>query len=234
MNRYPCFLLAACLFLYSTAEQARAGLFVPGSAFTVDVTNDPFGNNFTGTVSLTGGPTTIDNGLLTVSETITPVNGSTAWIEFDFNATSKVLAGTPQNNWEIKVSNIQTAEPTTLTSFFSFFDVNGVSTAFPFGGHIVITTNPLTGVGNVSLGVINPPYTYSKSQTLFADIDPFDQGPTNFGTDPSNTPSGFSIAGEYVVEPGFSAVPEPSSLALCTVGLISLAGGRSWRRKRVA
>jgi hypothetical protein len=233
MRCYPYFLLVVCLFLASSADQARAGLFVPGSSFTVDVTNDPLGNNFSGTVPLTGGPTTIDHGLLTVSETITPVNASTAWIEFDFNATGNVLVGKPSNNWEIKVSNIQTTAPTTLTSFFGFFDVNGVSTPFPFGG-TTITTNPLTGVGNVYLGVVHPPYTYSTSQSLFANIDPFNQGPTNFGTNSSNTPSGFSIAGEYVLQPGVASVPEPSSLALCTVGLLSLAGGSWWRRKRVA
>src|SRR5512135_3580719 len=65
---------------------ARAAVILPGGTFDVAISNDPSGGDFSQSgIPLSTSPTPIDNGLLTVSELIQPVNASTDWIQFTFS-----------------------------------------------------------------------------------------------------------------------------------------------------
>ena len=77
---------ATCLFPLVAGENLQAGLFQVGSTFTVSITNAPSGANLSAVpVSLTPGtPTLIDNGNLSVSESIIPVSSNQEWIDVSF------------------------------------------------------------------------------------------------------------------------------------------------------
>jgi hypothetical protein len=184
----------------------------------MSVDNDPVGAFFNGSVTPSlGGQVVFDNGRLTLSESITQVNANSAWAVFHVNATNgQALVGNPAAHFNITISGIQT-NPATLFSFFAGFDVNGVDDPFPFST-TTIGPNPITGTGSVANGVIPPAnYSFITSQQLYADLNPYDQGPKNFGNSPENTPTGFTIGGLYQLQT--SAVPEPSSLTLVGVGV---------------
>src|SRR5262249_35567643 len=154
-----------------------------------------------GTVTpVLGSPVTFDNGRLTLTETIVPVSATSAWAVFDVRATGSLpLAGNRGSHFNIRISDIQTNLATPL-QFFVGFDVNGTPDPFPFGG-FVLGPNPITGTGNVANKSLDPSeYSYMTSQFLFADINPYGQGPTNYNDTPANTPTGFTIAGRYLLQ----------------------------------
>jgi hypothetical protein len=165
---------------------------------------------------------------LALTETIVPENSSTAWAVFDVRATGSLpLAGNPSAHWNITISGIQT-QPATLIRFFAGFDVNGTPDPYPFPG-TTIGPNPITGTGSVANGTVDPSnFSFMTSQQLFADLPPFNLPPNHFGDTPANTPTGFTIGGEYQLQ----AVPEPTGITLCvlagTAGLF-----RAWRRRSV-
>jgi hypothetical protein len=224
MLRVLCFALAVAAVFCLISPDLHAGVVVPGSTFTITGSDDPSANSFTSTATLNGGPTLIDNGLLSVTETITSINPTTDWVQFTFTTTSGgSLAGDPSAFWEIQVSNIQTSKPSALAAYFTYFSLNGTaeSPIYPFFGGAVVEPDPLNpSVGPVWGATISPPYTnLSSSQTLYAYITPW-----TFGEDGGINPSsnGLTLAGEYVVPS--SAVPEPASLATVAVGLLGLTG----------
>jgi hypothetical protein len=232
-------LLAVCGALCVGGANARADVIDTSGSVTITGNDDPGSGSFSSTVSLASllaGPTAIDGGQLLASATITPVSSSSAWLQFDFETTNPEfrppLAGTPGGNWGITVSGIQTTNPAALTAFFNFFA--GTSTLFPFGG-TTFFTNPITGSGTVDGAFFSPPFSFSTSQSLFAFIDPFNQGGV-FDSSPDTTPNGFSIAGQYTLQfapPPPPSVPEPSTLAMLTFSVMGLAAWR-WRQRSSA
>jgi hypothetical protein len=226
MNRRFVVPAALALLLGGSVEKVRAGSVVMPGAVTISVTDDPAGGSFTGTVTPSAGGTVFDNGLLTLSETITPVNATSAWAVFHVNTTAgQPLVGSPAGYFDITISGIQT-KPAALTAAFIGFDVNGTDDSFPFPGSTT-GPNPITGTGSVANYVYSPPYTSNTSQYLFATISPYDQGPTDFGNSPSNTPTGYTIGGLYALQ---TAVPEPGSLTLAGLAAVGFAV-RTWRRR---
>jgi hypothetical protein len=229
MRKRSSLILAAALALVVTSGRVVAGPVITPGPVNVSIQDDPAGASFDGTVTpVLGSPVTFDNGRLTLTETIVPVNSTTAWAVFDINATGALpLAGSGSSHFNITISGIQTA-PAALTQFFTGFTVNGTPDPFPFPG-FPIGPNPITGTGSVSNGTIDPVnYSFQTSQQLYADIDPFDQGPANFNDSPANTPTEMIIGGKYVLQ---SAVPEPSGLMLA--GLAAGWALRAWRRRSV-
>ncbi len=215
-------LLMACGVLFTGSERARADLFLPSSSVNFTGDDDPNGGSYNSTVSLSSllAGTTIDGGLLNASATITPVNSSSAWIQFNLTTVSGgQLAGSPGGSWDFHV-NFSAAAPAADPEFFLYFPTtSGGTTYFPFPGGTPVT-NPITGSGTVLLGVNNPPYVYSTSESLFANIGPFNESPTFFETgNPSQTPNGLSFAGLYVLQSP-PAVPEASSLVLLAIAAV--------------
>jgi PEP-CTERM motif len=226
MKRLVLTLATAALLSCGTVRQVHAGSVVtPGGQVNVTDDNDPLGNSFSGSVNASTSPVSFDNGLLTLTETITPVNATSAWVVFHINATNGLpLVGNPSGFADISINGIPTQSSVAFGKFFTGYDVNGVDDPFPFPVTGSIGPNPITGTGSVFNGTLDPP---SFSQTLFADIDPYNQGPTNYGNSPSNTPTGFTIGALYAVQ---TAVPEPGSLTLAGLATAGLAF-RTWRRR---
>jgi hypothetical protein len=196
---------------------------------TVSVQDDPAGASFNGSVTpVLGSPVLFDNGRLQLTETIVPVNSSNAWAVFDVRTPGgQPLAANRNDHFNITISGIQT-QKATLAQFFTGFDVNGTPDPFPFGG-TTFGPNPITGTGNVANGILNPSqYSYVTSQYLYADLNPYGQGPTNYNGTPGTTPTGFTIGGRYLLQA--SAVPEPGGLALAGLAVAGWAA-RAWRRR---
>lgn len=210
---------------------ARAGAILPGGTFDVAITNDPSGGDFSQSgIPLSTNPTPIDNGLLTVSELIRPVNASTDWIQFTFSATNgRPLVGDPASNWQYEISNIQTTGPSIkLQQFNTFVDASGTATPFPFEGNST-TTNPIPGQPSpVSLHTFSPPSSFIGLDFI---IDPFNSPPTNFGNGGS-TPTEF-IAGAQFQLSGVSTVPEPATWVMTGTAALAVLSYRWYRRKRV-
>jgi hypothetical protein len=223
-------ILALTLAAWGPGAKARAGFVViPGAPFTLAVSNDPSGGNFSGTITPAGNgvPLTFDNGLLTISETITPVSGTSAWVSFDIRTTSGgPIVGNPAANWEIQLTDLQTM-PAALLTVFEYFLIDGQEVpGYPFP-NFSPATNPITGIGMVGIDTPPPPYTFSTSQTTLGYIDPFDGG-GYLGTGPNNTPTGFGFGSLYFLQT--TAAPEPASLTLLGLGAAVL-GLRAWRKR---
>ena len=116
-------LLMACGVLFTGSERARADLFLPSSSVNFTGDDDPNGGSYNSTVSLSSllAGTTIDGGLLNASATITPVNSSSAWIQFNLTTVSGgQLAGSPGGSWDFHVNFSAAAQRQTQSSSSTF------------------------------------------------------------------------------------------------------------------
>ena len=245
MKRQSCFLLTAAVLVCLAARPVRADLFAPGTSFTITGTN--FVTDFSQTIPLANGTYSVDNGLMTVTETIVPVNSTQEWLVLDFNTISGgSVAGNINAYWDFSDSGVQFTEPWRFMNYFSYWTTDGVATPniVPFGGGGlgVVNPNPLDpALGEVFGGVPNQIYPSGSSPTYTSDLtqpsfDLDDVSPFSFVTNGNvpTTVNGFVAALEFEGAQPFTSTPEPSSLALCTIGLCTLAGGSWWRRRRVA
>src|SRR5690242_10459137 len=103
-------LTAVSLLSLGSAGQAGAGVFNTSVPFNVSIIYVLLGNNFpTNFVPLTGGPTSKDNGLLDVTETITPTGPLSAIIQFTLTTTNNaLLAGNLAGFWQTQISGFET------------------------------------------------------------------------------------------------------------------------------
>jgi hypothetical protein len=227
MKRLVACVAAGSVMLSCLSGRAEAGpVVIPDAPVTINLSDDPIGGSFSGTVTPSAGGTLFDNGLLTLSESITTVSPTSAWAVFHVSATGgQPLVGNSSGGFNIVISGIQTA-PAAFIAAFTGFDVNGVDDPFPFPG-TTLGPNPITGTGSVANQVFSPPYTITTSQQFGTNIDPYNQGPANFGDSPSNTPTGYTAGALYAVE---SVVPEPGSLTLAGLAAAGFAV-RTWRRR---
>jgi hypothetical protein len=210
-------------------ELARAGGIIDTSSpFTLSIDNDPLGNNFTASIPYSTTPTTTDSGILQISELIDPVNASTVWIQFTLSTTTGApLVGQPGSYWQSFIENITTTAPTTLTAFFTtFVQADGTVTPFPFDTGTIIPNNPIPGqVGPVLYGTASQgPLT---SQYLYAEMYPFNQDPTDFGS-----PGGLPVPTTWIIGGEFqlTSVPEPAGSVLLLLGVVG-AGGYTLRAR---
>jgi hypothetical protein len=131
-------------------------------------------------------------------------------------------------------------QPGQLTPFQMAFSPSGF---LPGEGSLLFVSIRGSTQGGGTLGDV---LAYDSNGTLVASLrtdlglSSFDPRGLLFIPDPSN-PSQTDLlisdasSGRILLfaPQAFTATPEPSSLALCTAGLLSLVGGRWWRRKRV-
>jgi PEP-CTERM motif len=207
------------LFLAALASppQASAGWLV-GSQLQISISDDPAGNSFNGTVTLGAGTTTIDNGLLTLTQTLVPEGPNAEWLVLDYQATGNgLIGGNPGIYWNYTATG-QTDGQTILSARFFNWTANGsfFNSIQPLGGDGNIEPDPLNpGLGNVfSVGsVANTGSTWSLGAYLSPSYSYIGDAGIN-----ANTANGFVFAGLVTN----AAVPEPSSLVL--LGIASLGG----------
>jgi hypothetical protein len=189
-------------------------IFKIGSSFTLVGTNFP--NDFTQTVILNPGTTLIDDGMLSLAQSIVDKNGG-EWLVFDFQTTDGAdVAGNQNAHWEIDENNIRLVKRSNWTETYFDWGTDGVlanptTNPFPEPG-LRLGTNPITGSGTVWLHTIN------ISDTIFLD--------DNIHLTP------FSALGESGIDPTevnqfqnglfVSPIPEPSGLAVLIAALAGL------------
>jgi hypothetical protein len=190
--------------------------------------NDPLGNNsLTNSAPLSGGPTLIDGGLMSVSESITPTGVNSAIIQFTFTTTGNApLAGNPAAPWQISVSGFQTNGLGALQGPFyeTFVDANGTSVPTLFAGYS-LAPNPTDPSQLVAETQANNTPRVVHGLTLGLGL--FDQAPASYENG-GIVPTTFVMGGEFVLTP----VPEPASLTTGLVmGMVGIAG-MAWKRRQ--
>jgi hypothetical protein len=209
-------ILLSSLALASMLAQPlpAAGGWLVGGSLSVGVDDSPLGTSFTQNVTLMPGTTTLDNGELTLTQTIVQAAPGSQWLILDFEATDgRLLAGNPNINWDMGGSG-QLSAPATNTSIFAYWSVDGIATApiHPFGSFTSIEPNPI----NPALG----PVFYADRDTAPSELiggsahaDPYNvisQGGMN-----RSAVDGFVVG---LLEVDVASVPEPSSGWLLMVG----------------
>lgn len=208
--------LTAALGAPAVPSARAAAVFVLGSNYSVAGTNFP-GNFGPETVTLDQTTKPIDSGALTVSETITPVNASTAFILFNFATPGGgSLAGNANANWAFTIGNIPIHGAGLLSTPFVYFTANGapyspLTAASGFG----VITNPITGTGQVLDFVGFTPGVVTGSFTLDVFSNPY----AFLNSVGVNT----STANDVHFGAEISLIPEPASVLLAGLGLLGLA-----------
>jgi hypothetical protein len=216
-------------WMLACSQPVHASVIV-GRQYTVNNIN--FRNTFTENVSLDGASSTINSGQLNVSETIVPDGLYSVWVVFDFETTSGgPLATNLSGSWRGRVENIQFLTPVGLDAFFVYWDVDGVpfSNILPLFGNTIVTTNPLTGSGEVYYGEAAGPVPLSLTHALFATLNPYNQ--LNSRNINSATANGWHIAGHFTSPIPINGVPEPGSLLLGGLGAIGVFAGARRRQR---
>jgi hypothetical protein len=225
------FLLTAVSLLCLCAGRAGAGgmsVFNTSVPFNVSIMNDPAGNNsLTNSAPLNGGPTLIDGGLMSVSESITPTGANSAIIQFTFTTTGNApLAGNPSGPWQIEVSGFQTNGSGALRGPFyeTYVDANGTSVPYLFAG-FSLAPNPTDPSQLVA--ETQDSNTSRIVHFLTLTSNEFDQPPTNYENG-GIVPTTFVMGGEFVLTP----VPEPASLrTFLVMGTVGIAAS-AWKRRQ--
>jgi hypothetical protein len=222
------FVSMAVSLLSLCVGQAGAGVFNTSTPFNVSIINDPAGNSsLTNSVPLNGGPTLIDGGLLSVTESITPTGANSAIIQFTFTTTNNApLAGNPSGLWQTLVSGFQTNGLGALRgpSYYTFVDANGVSDPILFSGYS-LAPNPTDPSQLVAETQANNSSRIDHSLAITSNV--FDQPPTNYENG-GIVPTTFVLGGQFVLTP----VPEPASLTTFLVMGIVGSAGIAWKRRQ--
>jgi hypothetical protein len=225
-------LLTAVSLLFLSARQTAAGsasVFNTSVPFNAAIMDDPAGNNsLINSAPLNGGPTLIDNGLLSVSETITPTAAKSAIVQFTLATTNSApLAGNPSAFWQTAISGFQTNGPAALRGplYYTFVDANGVSDPILFSGYS-LAPNPTDPNQLVAETMASNTSRIVHSLTIGVGI--FDEPPTNYENG-GIVPTTFVLGGQFVLTP----VPEPATLASCLVMGVAGIATITWKRRRL-
>jgi hypothetical protein len=215
----------AVMLLLAVAHEARADWQV-GSSYQLDFINFPVNSSTAATLDLT---TKTVNSNLTVAETIFQEGPDSQWIDLNFESINGgPLASNFNSTWRIDVTGIDVNQPGMGTGFYFYWSVNGAPVApiFPFGslGNIApIPTNPALGPAYVNDGFSFGPLNSFDASAFVSPYSFIGAG----GMNPA-TVNGFHIGIREIN----AAVPEPSSLALASVGGLGLVGSVLRRRRR--
>jgi hypothetical protein len=225
-------------WMLATPYEASAGLAV-GGPLTVTVDDSPNGTNFTQTVTLGSSMTTLDQGEMTLAQTVVSTGPGVQWLVLDFQATGSLpLAGNPNGFWAID-ANPALSSPSGFTGVFGYWTVNGAPSS-PINSITSAGPGFLNSVGTDPLNPsISPVYAeefgsaiVSGTTSLPLDLlffDPYSDFITEGGMNPSAI-NGF-VVGIQVTN---SAVPEPSSLCLGAIGVVVACGAAVARHRRFA
>jgi hypothetical protein len=212
---------AVGILLLGAGSPARAGVFTTGG--TYDVTATDFPTNFgPTTVTLDGTTKSLGGGLPSVTEIITPVDATTAFIEFDFTTTLASLAGDINANFSLAIANIPIQGNGVLSNPFVYLASGGTPfSPLTAGSGFTVMTNPLTFSGDVFdfLGFVPTPVSGSFGLNVFSN-------PFNFVT---SLGADVSSANELVFGAEVT-IPEPLSVTLLLSALSGLMIARRRRR----
>ncbi len=202
----------ACSFVFSRSGSASSQGFLIGSSFSVSGTNSP--TNFNDSVTVLPGTSTLDGGLLSLTQTIV-VNGNSDWLNLNFEANRGLLASNLAAAWEIDVEGVQLSSPAYLTGIMVYWTVNRAPAEpiHPFLVFSPVGPNPLSPSGQeayVRSFAISPGSPLYSSIGEFASISRYN-AISEGGMNPS-TVNGFDLAIRI------TSVPEPSSLVLAGIG----------------
>jgi hypothetical protein len=190
------------------------------------VSDDPLGNSFTQNVTLGNGTTTIDNGALTLTQTLVPTGANAEWLVLDYQATGVGLIGGNPNITQSYSATGATSSLTVLSQFFFNWTVNGALINSITNGVFpeTIEADPI----NPSLGNV---FSYSGGGTdgnapamswnLYDYVSPYSKI-DGAGVD-VGTATGFVFAGLVTN----TSVPEPSSLVLAGIASVAVM---IWKR----
>jgi hypothetical protein len=225
-------------WMLATPYEASADLAV-GGPLIVTVDDSPNSDNFTQTVTLGAGMTTLDQGEMTLAQTVVSTGPGVQWLVLDFEATGgSLLAGNLSGDWAID-ADPALSSPSGFTGVFGYWSVNGVqsSSIAPFANGFLtqIETDPLNSNISPVYGEEFGSAIVSGTTSLPLDLlflDPYSSFISEGGMNP-NAINGFVIG----IQVTNSAVPEPSSLCLGALGAVVAGGGalaRRWRLTRRA
>jgi hypothetical protein len=123
-------------------------LFIIPSTFRVQATNAP--DTFSDTVTLAPGTTTtVDNGALTVIESIVPVGGGSQdeWLVLNYATTNGQPLSQPSQNFALNAAGLDLAVPAEILAAYQQYTDNGTAltpTSSVFGNYS-IAANPVPG-----------------------------------------------------------------------------------------
>jgi hypothetical protein len=226
--RNPHALWFAPLILVASVAAPRSASadWLIGSSMTISVDDSPLGTSFSQNVTLGPGTTVLDQGELTLTQTLVSVSPGTQWIVLDYQATGGRLIGADPNiNWEY--SAIGKCTPSIGAQWFFNWTIDGsfINSINEGGPWAEVGPDPINpALGNVFnyMG----PLPAAGSFDMYAQIYPYSYNGAS-GVDISKA-NGFIFGGLITAAP----VPEPSTLALCGIGGIVLACAARIRKAR--
>lgn len=242
MKRHPCFLFAAAVTVWlAIGPSVRADLFSPGATLDVTYEDPSTGIRYTQTVPFNPNGTAmiLEHGL-SISEQTLVVSPTKEWVQFDLTTTNGGPLTFYNEYFDVNFNNVNLTQTAGWIGNYLAFTLNGKTSGDPFFYPLFPDPiNPSVGdvAGNFYTELMsspfhgnvffpNPPAAYYMFAT------PVGAFLSSWGTDPNV--NGFLAGVELQADQPFSTVPEPSTLALGTAGLFSLAIGGWRRRKRVA
>ena len=221
-------------WMLATPYEASADLAV-GGPLIVTVDDSPISTDFTQTVTLGAGMTTLDQGEMTLAQTVVSTGPGVQWLVLDFQATGgRLLAGNLNGNWAID-ANPALSSPSGFTGVFGYWSINGAPSnpISPFANGFLtkVETDPLdpsiSPVYGEEFGSAIVSGTTSLPLNLLF-LDPYSDFINQGGMNP-NLINGFVIG----IQVTNSAVPEPSSLCLGAIGAVVAGGAAVARRRRL-
>ncbi len=120
--------------MLGSSSGATAGVTV-GGTLSVSVDDSPIGTNFTQNVTLSPGTTTLDQGEMTLTQSLFSSGPNAQWLVLDFEATGgRLIAGNLSGSWMIG-ADLPLSAPGGFTGVFAYWSVNEAP------------TNPITPIG---------------------------------------------------------------------------------------
>ena len=215
----------AASWMLATPYEASAGILV-GGALTVIVDDSPIDTNFSQTLTVSPGTTTsLDQGEMTVSQTLVSTGAATQWLVLDFEATGgRLLAGDLSGYWSVG-ADLPLSSPGGFTGVFGYWSVSGAASSpinpIPVSGFIDnVETDPLNPIISPVYGeefsgpIVSGTTSLALSPLVY--FDPYSYF-IGLGGMNANAINGFVI-GMQVTD---ASVPEPGSLALALAALAS-------------